>query len=344
MAHRIAVAILNWNGEKFLRQFLPSVVENSHDVADIIVIDNASKDQSLQILATDFPQVKVITLSHNYGFAGGYNRGLMGLDYEYVVLLNSDVEVTPNWIQPVVSWMDRTPQMAACQPKILDYHRKEMFEYAGGAGGFIDKDGFAFCAGRIFYEFEADHNQFNTNAEVFWASGAAMFIRFQNWKEVAGLDEDFFAHMEEIDLCWRLKNRGYSIGACRESIVYHYGGGTLDRQSSFKTYLNFRNSLYLIVKNERSGQLGLKVVRRLLLDGIAGVRFLFEGKWSHCFAVLRAHFSFYKRLIAVLDKRRRELRYGSTPNTTGRLKRSIVWLFFAKNVKSVSQLAAEDFM
>lgn len=344
MTQRIAVAILNWNGEKFLRQFLPSVIEHSSHIADVIVIDNASTDGSVDVLAKEFPSVQVVRLSHNYGFAGGYNRGLMGLQYEYVVLLNSDVEVTANWIEPVLEYMDQHPDMAACQPKILDFHNKTMFEYAGGAGGFMDKDGFAFCAGRIFYEFEEDLGQFNTNEEVFWASGAAMFIRLERWQEVTGLDEDFFAHMEEIDLCWRLKNRGYKIGACRQSSVYHYGGGTLDRQSSFKTYLNFRNSLYLIVKNERMGILFLKVLRRLLLDGVAGVRFVFEGKFSHCWAVIRAHFSFYKRLIAVLDKRRREMSYGSNPNLTGRLNRSIVWLFFARRVKSVSQLDRADFM
>lgn len=344
MAHRIAVAILNWNGEKFLRLFLPSVIEHSQHIADVVVIDNASTDGSVALLESEFPSVQVVRLSHNFGFAGGYNRGLMGLQYEYVVLLNSDVEVTPQWIEPVLAYMDQHPEMAACQPKILDYHNKSMFEYAGGAGGYMDKDGFAFCAGRIFFEFEKDLGQFNANEEVFWASGAAMFIRLDRWQEVAGLDEDFFAHMEEIDLCWRLKNRGYTIGACRQSSVFHYGGGTLDRQSSFKTYLNFRNSLYLIVKNERMGHLFFKVMRRLILDGIAGVRFLFEGKFSHCWAVVRAHFSFYKRLTSVLDKRRRELRYGTSPNPTGRLNRSIVWLFFVGRVKSVAQLNRADFL
>jgi GT2 family glycosyltransferase len=342
--HRTAVAILNWNGVHFLRQFLPSVVQHSRSFADIYVIDNASTDESIAFLAAEYPEIAVIPLSHNFGFAGGYNRGLMGLSHEYVILLNSDVEVTNNWIQPVVQWMDQNPDMAACQPKILDYHNKHLFEYAGGAGGFMDKDGFAFCAGRIFFEFEEDRGQFNSNEEVFWASGAAMFVRLANWQDVGGLDEDFFAHMEEIDLCWRFKNRGLKIGACRESTVFHYGGGTLDRQSTFKTYLNFRNSLYLIVKNERQGNLAFNLIRRLILDGIAGMRFVVEGKFSHCWAVIRAHFSFYKRLVAVLDKRKRELRFSSSPNLTGRLNRSIVWLFFIKKIKSVSQLNPSDFL
>jgi GT2 family glycosyltransferase len=344
MKKRIAVAILNWNGENFLRLFMPSVLLHSQMVADVIVIDNASTDGSVALLEKEFPQVQRVILNHNYGFAGGYNKGLMGLQYEYVVLLNSDVEVTANWIEPVIDWMDREPLLAACQPKILDYHQKDTFEYAGGAGGFMDKDGFAFCAGRIFYQFEKDLNQFKDNQEVFWASGAAMFIRLKHWHETGGLDEDFFAHMEEIDLCWRLKNRGYKIGACRESAVYHFGGGTLDRQSNFKTYLNFRNSLYLITKNERSGGLALKIIRRLTLDGIAGIRFLTEGKWSHCWAIIKAHFSFYKRLTSVLDKRRREKQFASLPNLTGKLNRSIVWLFFAKDVHTVSQLNPDDFV
>lgn len=325
---KVAVVILNWNGEKFLKQFLPGVVEHSNDLADVVVIDNHSTDGSLQFLSSSFPDVQVVCLDKNYGFAGGYNHGLRDIQHEYFVLLNSDVEVTHGWIQPVLKYMESVPGMVACQPKILDYHRKEWFEYAGAAGGYIDKDAYAFCAGRIFFQFEKDENQFVVNQEVFWASGAAMFIRRDAWKEVHGLDEDFFAHMEEIDLCWRLKNRGYKVGACRESIVYHYGGGTLDRQSPFKTYLNFRNNLYMIVKNYHGKSLFRKLFRRLTLDGIAGIRFAAEGKFTHLWAVLRAHFSFYASMPSLRKKRHLEKAATLKPNLKGIYTGSIIKHFF----------------
>ncbi len=340
---RIAVVILNWNGEKFLRQFLPGVVQHSEDVADVVVIDNASDDQSLALLRSEFPSVKIVELDKNYGFAGGYNYGLREVPNEMYVLLNSDVEVTPHWIEPVIAFMDATPRMVACQPKILDFHRKEWFEYAGAAGGYIDKDAYAFCAGRVFYEFEKDHEQYNTNEEVFWASGAAMFIRRDVWIEVGGLDEDFFAHMEEIDLCWRLKNRGYKVGACRSAVVYHYGGGTLDRQSPFKTYLNFRNNLYMLVKNYHTSNLRLKLVRRMLLDGIAGIRFLTEGKWSHFTAVIKAHFSFYKNMKVLQRKRRKEELSIVEQNLVGVYNRSILKDFFLLKKRTFTSLDPRDF-
>jgi len=323
-----AVVILNWNGEKFLRQFLPSVIEHSHQLADVCVIDNNSKDNSVAFIEQNFPEVQIVSHDDNYGFAGGYNKGLTFIDNEYYILLNSDVEVTPGWIQPMLSYIGSQPDMVACQPKILDFHRKEWFEYAGAAGGYIDKDGFAFCAGRIFYEFEKDESQYLENTEVFWASGAALLIKRSAWQEVNGLDTDFFAHMEEIDLCWRLKNRGYKIGACRESVVYHYGGGTLDRQSPFKSYLNFRNNLYMIVKNYRSGSLFLKLFRRLSLDGFAGIRFLSEGKTKHFYSVLKAHFSFYKNLPSLIKKRKSEEPFSTKPNLAGMYQGSIIKHFF----------------
>jgi GT2 family glycosyltransferase len=340
---RIAVVILNWNGEKFLRQFLPGVVQHSEEVADVVVIDNASDDQSIALLRSEFPSVKIVRLDKNYGFAGGYNYGLREVPNEFYVLLNSDVEVTPQWIQPVVAYMDATPRMVACQPKILDFHRKEWFEYAGAAGGYIDKDAYAFCAGRVFYEFEKDQEQYNTNEEVFWASGAAMFIRRDVWIEVGGLDEDFFAHMEEIDLCWRLKNRGYKVGACRSAVVYHYGGGTLDRQSPFKTYLNFRNNLYMLVKNYHTSNLRLKLVRRMLLDGLAGIRFLTEGKWNHFTAVIKAHFSFYKNMKVLQRKRRKEELSIVEQNLVGVYNRSILKDFFLLKKRTFTSLDPRDF-
>lgn len=323
-----AVAILNWNGEKFLQQFLPSVVAHSSDVADVYVIDNNSKDGSIAYLEKHHPEVKIIRLDDNYGFAGGYNRGLAAIPNDYYILLNSDVEVTAGWIKPVLNYIESQPGMVACQPKILDYHRKEWFEYAGAAGGYIDKDAFAFCAGRIFYEFEKDEAQYHNNEEVFWASGAAMFIRRSAWQEVHGLDTDFFAHMEEIDLCWRLKNRGYKIGACRQSVVYHYGGGTLDRHSPFKSYLNFRNNLYMIVKNYRASNLFFKLFRRLSLDGFAALRFLSEGKFKHFYSVLKAHYSFYKNLSTLLKKRKHEEPFSREPNLSGLYNGSIIKHFF----------------
>ncbi|MFM7106752.1 MAG: glycosyltransferase family 2 protein, partial [Flavobacteriales bacterium] len=305
---QVAVAILNWNGQKFLRQFLPGVMEHSASVADVVVIDNGSTDHSIAILEGEFPSVKIVRLAQNLGFAGGYNEGLAKLtEYKYFILLNSDVEVTPNWIEPVLQFMERTPGMVACQPKILDYHRKEWFEYAGAAGGYMDKDGYAFCAGRIFFAFEKDHGQYNQDKEVFWSSGAAMFIESSAWFHVKGLDETFFAHMEEIDLCWRLKNRGFKVGYCHSSTVYHYGGGTLDRHSPTKTYLNFRNNLLMILKNDRRSNLWLRLARRLILDGIAGLRLITEGKFIHCIAVVRAHGSFYRRIPTYLKHRRVEL-------------------------------------
>lgn len=340
----VAVVILNWNGEKFLKQFLPSVIEHSSDLADIYVIDNHSEDHSVAFLEQNYPQVKIVQLDFNYGFAGGYNRGLVGIPNEYYVLLNSDVEVTANWIRPVLDYMQSQEGMVACQPKILDYHRKEWFEYAGAAGGFIDKDAFAFCAGRIFYRFEKDLGQYTENEEVFWASGAAMFIRRSAWEEVHGLDTDFFAHMEEIDLCWRLKNRGYKIGSCRQAAVYHYGGGTLDRQSPFKTYLNFRNNLYMIVKNYRSSALFPRVLRRLCLDGIAGVRFIREGKFKHCYAVIKAHFGFYKHLPQLLKKRKAAEPFCHSPNLAGMYQGSIIKHFFVYKRKHLADLKKELFL
>lgn len=337
----VAVVILNWNGEKFLRQFLPSVTQYSSDLADIYVIDNHSEDGSVKFLEENYPEIKIVTLDKNYGFAGGYNRGLKGIPNEYYVLLNSDVEVTENWIKPVLNYMESQEGMVACQPKILDYHRKEWFEYAGAAGGYIDKDAFAFCAGRIFYQFEKDENQYSQNEEVFWASGASLFIRRKAWEEVDGLDTDFFAHMEEIDLCWRLKNRGYKIGACRESAVYHFGGGTLDRQSPFKSYLNFRNNLYMIVKNYRSGNLFLKILRRLLLDGFAGLRFISEGKFKHCMSILQAHFSFYRHCGLYLKKRKSEEAFSAAPNLTGLYRGSIIKHFFIYGIHHFENLKKE---
>lgn len=336
--HRVAVAILNWNGRKFLEQFLPSVVAYSADVADIYVIDNASSDDSLAYLSAEYPLVKQIILDKNYGFAGGYNRGLREIPNPLFILLNSDVEVTPHWIPPVLAFMDSQPKMVACQPKILDFHRREWFEYAGAAGGFIDKDAFAFCAGRMFYAFDKDENQYQENTEVFWASGASLFIESKAYFEIDGLDEDFFAHMEEIDLCWRLKNRGYQIGSCRESSVFHFGGGTLDRMNPYKTFLNFRNNLFLILKNHRTSNVHLKIFRRMILDGLAGIRFITEGNWNYFTSVIRAHFNFYASYRKMYKKRKSEMLFDNEINLKGQYNGSIIKEFFIRKKKHFKDL------
>lgn len=333
----IAVAILNWNGAHFLSKFLPSVIQHS-PLADVIVIDNNSSDHSIEVLSTDFPDIQVIQLDKNYGFAEGYNKGLKNLDYDYFVLLNSDVEVPANWLEPQLEFLQSDQSLVACAPLILDYANKHNFEYAGAAGGYLDKDAFAFCAGRIFYAFEENKDQFNTNREVFWASGAALMIKTWAWKEVEGFDGSFFAHMEEIDLCWRLKNRGYKIGVCGKAEIYHVGGGTLDRQSAFKTYLNFRNNLFLIVKNYRGNSLFFFTIKRMCLDGIAGIRFMLEGNFNYLFAVLKAHFHFYSKLSYYLKLRKTEKQHWKSANLFGLYQGSILLAFFFKHKHKFSQL------
>ena len=339
---KTAVAILNWNGLTYLQKFLPSVVEHSTEVADVWIIDNGSEDASLEWVRSTFPQVKIHENNDNYGFAKGYNEGLKHIPADVYVLLNSDVEVTKNWIPPVLKYME-DEGLSACQPKIHDYNRKEWFEHAGATGGFIDKHGFVFCAGRIFDSFEKDLGQYDEDKEVFWASGASLFIKADAYHEVGGLDEDFFAHMEEIDLCWRLKNRGMHIGCCGHSIVYHVGGGTLNKVDPFKTYLNFRNNLFLLVKNYRGGSLYLLLFKRLVLDGVAGVRFLTEGNFSYTKAVLRAHGSFYK-MFGLMKRKRKELASKlNNPNLTGLYQRSILVDFYLKKKRHFSDLDPEAF-
>lgn len=336
-AKNIAVVILNWNGAKYLKRFLPSVISNSPE-ADVIVIDNSSSDESVELLKSEFENVQTIFLDKNYGFAEGYNKGLQDLDYEYFVLLNSDVDVPKNWLSPQIAYLNSDPKLVACAPLILSYAEQDYFEYAGAAGGYLDRDGFAFCAGRIFYAFEKNTGQYNTNREVFWASGAALTIKSSAWKEVNGFDGTFFAHMEEIDLCWRLKNRGYKIGVCGEAKVYHIGGGTLDRQSSFKTYLNFRNNLFLLLKNHRSSALLPFILRRMILDGIAGIRFLTEGNFAYFFAVLKAHFHFYSKFFYYIKLRNTEKKFWKTPNLCGQYRGSILVSFFLKHKHNFQQL------
>ncbi len=299
----VAVVILNWNGKKFLEQFLQKVVDYSKNDAEIIVADNASSDDSIEYLKSNFPEVKIIQNSFNAGFATGYNLALKQIKAKYFVLLNSDIEVTEDWIKPVIKLMESDGNIAACQPKIRAYHQKDEFEYAGGAGGYIDKYGYPFCRGRIFQSMEKDSGQYDDTVEVFWASGACLFVRAELYHKYDGLDDDFFAHMEEIDLCWRFKNYGHKIMYCPDALVYHVGGGTLPKTSSRKTYLNFRNNFFLMYKNLPSNRLWKMFLSRLLLDAIAGSKFLFQGGYKDLWAVIRAHLSFYKNFGNLKKKR-----------------------------------------
>jgi GT2 family glycosyltransferase len=299
---KIAVVILNWNGTKLLEQFLPSIVNYSPE-ADIYVADNASTDDSIAFVKTNFPTVQIIKNESNFGFAQGYNEALKSVDTEIYALVNSDIEVTENWLKPIVETFQNEPKTAIIQPKILDYKRKEYFEYAGAAGGFMDKYGYMFCRGRIFETLEKDNGQYDDNGEIFWASGACFFIRSSVYKELKGFDADFFAHQEEIDLCWRAFNKGHSIKYNSKSVVYHVGGATLQQGNPMKTFLNFRNSLLMMVKNLPKNQLFPVLFLRLVLDGVAGVQFLFQGKFKHLWAILRAHFSFYSLVNVNYRKR-----------------------------------------
>ena len=335
---KVAVVILNWNGKFFLEKFLPNVIKYSTG-AQIIVADNQSSDDSLSFLNEHFPNVEVIINPSNDGFSTGYNLALKQVQAEYYVLLNSDVEVTENWIEPIITLLDSNKQIAACQPKILDYNNRTTFEYAGAAGGFIDKYGYPFCRGRIFNVLEEDKGQYNTTKEVFWATGACMFVRAEAFWKVGGFDDDYFAHMEEIDVCWRMKNIGYQIYVEPKSCVYHVGGGTLNKLSPRKTFLNFRNNLTTLTKNASPRFLFFKILYRMILDGVAAFKFLFEGSGSHFIAVLKAHFSFYAQLPSTLKKRKAMRQMpGFVDSTTGVFEKNIVYLHFIKGVKKYSVL------
>lgn len=340
---KTAVVILNWNGRNFLEKFLPSVVLYSKGDAGIFIIDNASTDDSIAFVAAHYPEITILQNEHNGGFSKGYNDGLKNIKAQYFVLLNSDVEVSKNWIAPIVQLLDNQPEIAACQPKIKSYHQKNQFEYAGAAGGFLDKHYYPFCRGRIFDVVEEDTGQYDSTREVFWASGACLFVRAELYAKLGGLDEDFFAHMEEIDLCWRLKNAGFKIMASHQSTVYHVGGGTLSKINPRKTFLNFRNNLFIITKNCDRKKLFPMLFKRMILDGIAAGKFLFSGSSSHAFAVLRAHFSFYAQFTRMYKKRQflEPLPY---TNTSTQYKKSIIWDFYVRKHKHFSEIDASYFL
>lgn len=299
---KLAVAILNWNGKKLLEEFLPSVIKYSAD-AELYVIDNASTDDSINYLKTNYPQIKIVRNQGNYGFAKGYNEGLKHIDADIFCLLNSDVEVTENWTEPILELLKNDHSIAAIQPKILDYKNKSFFEYAGAGGGFIDNFGYPFCRGRVFDTLEEDKGQFNDTIECFWATGASLFIRKEDFFAQNGFDEDFFAHMEEIDLCWRLKNVGRKIYYCGQSTVYHLGGATLQKSNPKKTYLNLRNSLSMYLKNLPKDQLFPIIFSRLSLDGISAMVFLLKNGPSFVWAVFMSHMHFYRDFSKMYKKR-----------------------------------------
>ena len=305
MSSKLAIVILNWNGKNWLEKFLPSVCQYSNN-SDIYVIDNCSTDNSIEFLKTHYPEVKIIINEKNFGFAGGYNEGLKHIKAEYYCLLNSDVEVTENWIEPILHLFEKDPNIAAIQPKILSYNNKNFFEFAGAAGGLIDNLGYPYCRGRIFENIEEDKGQYNDETEIFWASGCCLFVRTKDFWEQNGFDERFFAHQEEIDLCWRLKNTGKKIYYTYKSTVYHVGGGTLNKQSPQKTYLNIRNNLSMMLKNLPFPKLVWLIFFRLCLDGIAGIYFGLKMGFPHLWAVVRAHFGFYAQLPKTIQLRQKK--------------------------------------
>jgi len=336
---KTAIIILNWNGIGYLKMFLGTVVKYSiSSDTHIYVADNGSTDGSAEWVVKNFSEVNLIRFDRNYGFAGGYNRAIDQVDAEYYVLINSDIEVTEGWLQPLVSFMDGNRDAAACQPKILSYNRKAYFEHAGAAGGFIDKYGYPFCRGRIFNITEADKGQYDDQVDLFWSSGACMAVRADAWKRCGGFDADFFAHMEEIDLCWRFNKAGYRAVFIPGSTVFHIGGGSLTYDSSFKIYLNFRNSLYMLYKNLPDGRLFNVIFLRMILDGLAAVMFLAKGRLSYSGAVLKAHISYYKSISELRRKRDIVKKLGGDRAPGLILNKSIVFEFYIKGIKTYSRL------
>jgi len=333
---KTAVVVLNWNGKNWLEKFLPILVKNSKDEATVFIADNASTDDSIEFVQDNYPEVEIIANKSNGGYAKGYNDALKKISAEYFVLVNSDIEATDKWLSPLIQLMDLDEDIAACQPKILDYNNRLKFEYAGASGGFIDHLGYPFCRGRIFDTLEEDKAQYNNTTEIFWATGACFIVRASRFWEVGGLDEDFFAHQEEIDLCWRLKNKGYKIMAEPKSTVYHVGGATLNTESPFKTYLNFRNNLYMLFKNLPITSLLSVITIRLPLDGIAAFTFLKKKKGlQHFFAIGKAHFAFYIAIPKLIAKRKE---INQRKNLKGKIKQSILLKYKLKNIKHFSDL------
>lgn len=339
MRTKVAIVILNWNGKNYLKQFLPSILKNSAGNSNkVYIVDNNSSDESVEYIQGSFPEVKIISFDKNFGYARGYALSLPQIHADYYVLLNSDVEVTPNWLNPLVRLLDSNNNIAAVMPKIRAFNNKEYFEYAGAAGGFIDKFGYPFCQGRILTHIEKDVGQYDKLKEIFWASGACMFLRASAYSRTGGFDGDFFAHMEEIDLCWRLKRLGYTIYYCPDSLVYHVGGGTLPNDNPRKLYYNYRNSLFLLFKN--IGRFGFFTILlpRMFLDGISALAYLLQGKVIFCISVIRAHLRFYISLPRLINKRRIFNRIIAKKQVSCIYPKSIVYQFFIKGFRTFNHL------
>ena len=336
---KTAVVILNWNGRKFLEKFLPGVIENTiSDDTEVIVADNGSDDDSVGWLSTSHPGLRVIRLERNWGYAGGYNRALREVEAEYYILLNSDVSVEKGWSETLTTFMDMHPRVGACQPKIRAFDKPSHFEYAGAAGGFIDKLGYTFCRGRIFDNVEKDNGQYDDEIDIFWASGACMAVRSEAWVKCGGFDGNFFAHMEEVDLCWRFHLSGFRVSYIPGSTVYHAGGGVLPYESTLKTYLNFRNNLYLLYKNLPDDKLHGTIFIRKLLDGVAAAVFIFSGRPRNAMAVWKAHIDYYRNL-KVLKIGRRSVKNLSINKSAGLvLNKSIVFRFYIKGKKTFNSV------
>lgn len=335
----VAVVILSWNGLDFLKKFIPPLVERTtYSNAELYVADNCSTDDSIAWLKSEAPSVKIIQNKDNRGFAGGYNLALSQIETDFYVLLNQDVEVTKGWLEKVMAQVANQPEVGAVQPKILAYHEREKFEYAGAAGGFIDRFGYPFCRGRIFYETETDEGLYDEDIETFWATGACLIVRSDLYHACGGLDERFFAHMEEIDLCWRIQNAGYKVITVCESIVYHVGGGSLPQGNPRKVFLNFRNNLAMMYKNLPLGEMLFKVATRLILDGLAAARFIMIREWSGIGAILKAHFSFYSNLGYWTKQRKVVKSKRPMKDLSGYYAGSITWQFFGKGIKHFSNL------
>ncbi|QES87204.1 glycosyltransferase family 2 protein [Rhizosphaericola mali] len=333
----VAVVILNYNGKKFLEKFLPSVLGTNYPNLNIVIADNASTDDSVIFVKTNYAtQINVIELKNNIGFAGGYNEALQYVEAEYFVLLNSDVEVTDNWVMPIIELMEQNPQIGACQPKIRYYEDKKMLEYAGAAGGFIDRWGYPFARGRIFDTLEEDCGQYNDIVPIFWATGAALFIKKNAWVDVKGFDSYFFAHQEEVDLCWRLQLLGWKVYSCPQSVVYHVGGGTLPKSNPRKLYLNIRNSLIMLSKNLDKKEKFGKLLSRLVLDGVFGAKLFLTGKWREVWAIIQAHFGYYRWYFTV--KKEHNLTAVPLRMLDGVVNQSIVWAYYARGKKYFSEI------
>jgi len=334
-----AIVILNWNGEKYLQKFLPILIENTTlSGTEIIVADNASTDNSVLVLKEKFPTIRTIILDKNYGFAGGYNKALAQIEADYYVLLNSDVEVTPNWLEPMINYMNEHEDVAACQPKILSYHQRTHFEHAGAAGGYIDRFGFPFCRGRVLEFAEEDKGQYDSIVDVFWATGACLVTRSKIYWKTGGLDDDFFAHMEEIDFCWRLKSRGYRIVCNPESTVFHIGGGTLNVESPHKTYLNFRNNLLMIYKNIPNKLLKKTMFWRVVFDYAAAFQLFITGKPRNAMSVFKARSDFKKMQQKFEEKRKENILFSTNDNQLNILQKSIVLEYYLKGNKTFNSL------